>query len=66
MSPRLVAWSTPGNPQESSQEYVDATVEIDEDIQWFTYAIHTVKSGTDYKISSVVAEHVPIGIKDLS
>lgn len=66
VSPRLVAWSTPGTPQESSQEYVDAIVEIDEDIQWFTYAIHTVKSGTDYKISSVVAEHVPIGIKDLS
>jgi len=65
-SPRLIAWSKPGDPQESSQEYVDAIVEIDEDIQWFTYAIHTVKSGTDYKISSVVAEHVPIGIKDLS
>lgn len=65
-SPRLIAWSEPGDPQESSQEYVDAIVEIDEDIQWFTYSIHTVKSGTDYKISSVVAEHVPIGIKDLS
>lgn len=64
--PRLRGWSEPGDPQESSQEYVDEIVEVDEDIQWFTYSIHTVKSGTDYKISSVVAEHVPIGIKDLS
>lgn len=66
MTPRLKGWSKPGDPQESSQEYVDEIVEIDEDIQWFTYSIHTVKPGTDYKISSVVAEHVPIGIKDLS
>ena len=66
MTPRLRGWSEPGEPQESSQEYVDEIVEIDEDIQWFTYSIHTVKPGTDYKISSVVAEHVPIGIKDLS
>lgn len=65
-TPRLKGWSEPGDPQESSQEYVDEIVEIDEDIQWFTYSIHTVKPGTDYKISSVVAEHVPIGIKDLS
>lgn len=65
-APRLKAWSEPGDPQESSQEYVDEIVEIDEDVQWFAYSIHTIKPGTDYKISSVVAEHVPIGIKDLS
>lgn len=65
-SPKMVAWSTVGTPGESLHEYVDEIIEIDEDIQWFTYTIHTVKPNVDYKISSVVAEHVPIGIKDLS
>lgn len=65
-SPRLVGWSDPGKPEGNAQEYIDETIEIDEDVQWFVYSIHTVKGGTDYKISSVVAEHVPIGIKDLS
>ncbi len=65
-SPRGLAWSELGVPEKYAQEYVDEIVEIDEDVQWFTYSIHTVKAGTDYKLSSVVAEHVSIGIKDLS
>lgn len=65
-SPRLIGWSEPSDPEESLRESVDEIVEIDEDVQWFTYNIHTNKPATDYKISSVVAEHVPIGIKDLS
>lgn len=65
-SPRLVGWSNPSTPEESLLESIDEIVEIDEDVQWFTYSIHTNKAKTDYKISSVVAEHVPIGIKDLS
>lgn len=66
-SPRNVGWSTlEGKIETSTQEYVDEMIEIDEDVQWFAYSISTAKSGTDYKISSVVAEYVPIGIKDLS
>ena len=65
-SPRMRAWSNLDTPEESLQDSVDEIVEIDEDVQWFTYTIHTAKGATDYKISSVVAEHVPIGIKDLS
>lgn len=65
-SPRMRGWSNLDVPEESLQDSVDEIVEIDEDVQWFTYTIHTVKPGTDYKVSSVVAEHVPIGIKDLS
>lgn len=65
-TPRMRAWSNLDIPEESLQDSVDEIVEIDEDVQWFTYSIHTAKAGTDYKISSVVAEHVPIGIKDLS
>lgn len=66
-SPRLTGWSKLTEaPDDISQEYVDEYIEIDEDVQWFTYRIHSTKAGVDYKISSVVAEHVPIGIKDLS
>ena len=66
-SPRDLGWSELGGKVvTSTQEYVDEIVEIDEDVQWFTYSIRTAKPGTDYKISSVVAEYVPIGIKDLS
>lgn len=65
-SPRMVAWSENGTPDESTTDYIDEIVEIDEDVQWFAYTIKTVKPGADYKISSVVTEHVPIGIKDLS
>lgn len=66
-SPRMVGWSEiHGKIETEVQEYVDEIIEIDEDIQWFAYSIRTAKPGTDYKISSVVAEYVPIGIKDLS
>ena len=66
-SPRMVGWSElNGKIETEVQEYVDEIIEIDEDVQWFAYSVHTAKAGTDYKISSVVAEYVPIGIKDLS
>lgn len=66
-SPRLTGWSRLTiSPEDTPQEYVDEFVEIDEDIQWFTYRVHSSKAGVDYKMSSVVAEYVPIGIKDLS
>lgn len=45
---------------------VDAIVEVDEDVQWFEYRISSTASGVDYAVSSVVAEYVGIGIKDLS
>lgn len=64
--PRLVPYSSPGVPTETLEECLDVIIEVDEDVQWFTYSIHSVKTGVDYKISSVVAEHVSIGIKDLS
>lgn len=66
-SPRLAGWSRlTESPEDTPQEYVDVYIEIDEDVQWFMYNVHTSKKGVDYKMSSVVAEHVPIGIKDLS
>ncbi len=51
---------------EESDDILDVMVEIDEDVQWFTYRISSTEEGVDYSISSIVAEYVPIGIKDLS
>lgn len=44
----------------------EVAIEIDEDLQWISYGWTTSGSGVSYNISDVVAEYVPIGIKDLS
>ena len=51
---------------DDDRDTVDVIVEVDEDVQWFEYRISSTTSGVDYAISSVVAEYVGIGIKDLS
>ena len=68
-----VPWSAPRawskidyKNTEEARDDVDVIIEVDEDVQWFTYRIWSTKTGVDYKLSSVVAEYVPIGIKDLS
>lgn len=47
-------------------EYQDVMIEVDEDVQWFSYNIYSTKPGVDYALHSIVAEYVSIGIKDLS
>ena len=51
---------------DDDRDTVDVIVEVDEDVQWFEYRISSTTSGVDYAVSSVVAEYVGIGIKDLS
>lgn len=48
---------------DATQEVI---VEVDEDVQWFSYAWTTADSGVDYNLSEVTAEFVNIGIKDLT
>lgn len=48
------------------QKFVDVMVEVDEDVQWFSYKISSTGKGVDFATNSVVAEYVSIGIKDLS
>ena len=66
----LRRWSDVGeefdDTDNNSIDSQDVIVEIDEDVQWFDYRISSTESGVDYSLSSVVAEYVPIGIKDLS
>lgn len=60
-------WSTikavPSTFNTASQ---DVIIEVDEDLQWFQYAWNSTDSGVDYQISEIIAEYVPVGIKDLT
>lgn len=63
----LRGWSeivtVPVSFNESSQEvYID----VDEDIQWFSWGLNTNDPGVDYALSDVVATYVEVGVKDLS
>lgn len=44
----------------------EVPIEVDEDLQWLSYAWNSNVPGTDYNLSDVIVEYVPIGIKDLS
>lgn len=68
-APNTSSWSesTYKSSEDSSiAEYADVIVEIDEDVQWYSYKITSTGKGVDYSTNSIVAEYVPIGIKDLS
>jgi len=61
------AWSVvnlvPTSTNDATQE---VPIEIDEEIQWASYAWSTTKVGVDYNISDVIFEYVETGVKDLS
>lgn len=40
--------------------------EFDEDVQWYQYSVGTTEAGSDFNFSDVIAEYVPVGIKDLA
>lgn len=44
----------------------EVIVEVDEDVQWYSYGWESSGAGTDYNFSDVIAEFVNVGIKDLS
>lgn len=57
---RIVA--VPVSFNDATQE---VEVEVDEELQWFSYGWNTNQPGVDYNLSDVVAEFVNVGIKDL-
>lgn len=63
----LRGWSeiltVPVSFNDATQEVI---VEVDEDLQWWSYAWTTSDAGVDYNLSDVTAEYVSIGIKDLA
>lgn len=66
-SGQLRGWSeiitVPVSFNDATQEVI---VEVDEDLQWWSYAWTTTDSGVDYSLSGVTAEFVGIGLKDLT
>lgn len=44
----------------------EVVVEVDEDLQWFSYGWYSTEAGVDYNLSDVIAEYCSVGIKDLS
>jgi hypothetical protein len=55
-----------GVPIDSSVAMAEFPLEIDEEAQWYQYGAFSNTSGVDYNFSDVIAEYVPVGIKDLS
>lgn len=41
-------------------------IEVDETVQWFSYAWASAKVGTDYNVSDVIGEYIEVGLLDLS
>jgi len=60
-------WSQVGEvPETASMATQDVKIEIDEEVQWASYAWNTTDVGVDYNISDVIFEYIETGIKDLS
>lgn len=59
------AWSgTETPPQTTGEVTKDISVEIDEDVQWWSYSWSSLGTGVSYQMSNVIAEFVNIGTKD--
>lgn len=50
---------------DSSSATQEIAIEVDEEVQWASYAWATSKAGVDYSVSDVVFEYIETGIKDL-
>lgn len=44
----------------------EVVIEVDEDVQWFTYGMNSTEAGVDYNLSRVIGVYVNVGIKDLT
>jgi hypothetical protein len=53
----------PENTNDATQE---VAIEIDEEVQWASYAWNSSKVGVDYNISDIIYEYIETGIKDLA
>lgn len=52
-------------PTSTNDATVEVPIEIDEEVQWATYAWSTNTPGVDYNISDIIYEYIETGIKDL-
>ena len=60
-------WSdTPLVPTSYGDVNKPIVVEVDEELEWFTWEIDSNTIGTDFQLSDVIARYVEVGVKDLS
>lgn len=52
-------------PTETNPATAEVIVEVDEDVQWYQYGVTSTEAGVDYNLANVIAEYVPVGMKDL-
>lgn len=53
-------------PTNSSAATQEIPIEVDEEVQWFSYSWNSSTVGVDYNVSDVIAEYIEVGIKDLA
>lgn len=53
-------------PTSTSEATQEIPIEVDEEVQWASYAWSSNKVGVDYSISDIIYEYIEVGIKDLS
>ena len=59
-------WSQVGSvPSGAGSASQEVRIEIDEEVQWASYAWNSVGVGVDYNISDVIFEYIETGLKDL-
>lgn len=53
-------------PRSFNDATQEVAIDIDEDLQWFSYGGTSTGTGVDYGVSDIIAEYIEIGVKDLS
>jgi hypothetical protein len=64
---KLRGWSEINTvPVQFNDAVQEVVVEVDEELQWYTYGWTTSDPGVGYALSDVVSEYVRVGMKDLT
>jgi|GEM_PF-513509 len=59
-------WSQSTVPDSYSPANEPIVIEVDEEVQWFTWELGSTTAGVNYQLSDIIARFVRIGTKDLT
>jgi hypothetical protein len=60
-----VGWDGVVNvPQRYGVEETEIVIEIDEELKWLRLDLSTMAAGSDWELTDLIVEHIPIGTKD--
>lgn len=67
LQPEIFGWSNfTAVPTVIGSARYPVTIDVDEDLNYFSWELDTTTTGVDYQLSDVIAQYVNIGVKDLS